>query len=740
MTLLLCSAEGRLLSAIEHSEDLYALGQSFGSRESWEVSSSGYLASSHFKTRVFNAQPQLVTALPTAYLSQWEHEKEILMVELLNKLDAQAKEAAEADRRSSELIKAGHHTSANCQREIDNLRKKLETTSRLALHWQEDAALSAKALAAAERELQHHNGVSSCHVEQQQSDVDSLRTQMQTLQEQHQKHVQNLEITHKRELEQARTRNHENNSISGISYVEFNALHQELVTVQAEKARLESALQCIKEMMRHSQTAIRMAHDIHHLHTQTDDIQECCDDIGGDSTGREERLIRHLGSMHPEIDIINNNTIHSIDSHGGGGGADIVVDTTATDHSGGAIAVPTISSTATDNAGIHDNGSLVCDVAVGIPVEDTFMRTDPAVASYHNNCNHHQEGSASGSSFSLQATTHRSASHGHGNAALRPSVSDGASASPAAAEAIIPSRVAASGERCNSALSYHSCDETEARETTTCDPLNGVKCDPEAMVTPENSTVHGDDEDGHQGDALACDDASEMARLGSMPVHHGANAATPPHVTVAQQSGGHRAGSVSAPSSVIKSEKVQTTAWAAGSLSLPGSRLGSPLSTTSNADDTLTRSSIPDMHALRHMLRRDDDRDSASWYEEDVSYPFTEAVYAMGKNSPAAANHVAQYMANHVAMRASAPAFYSSMAAAAVDGDSRLGGSSRYNSKTNNDRIVAKKKDSLMMSMIHQYRRSTGQNVYGNGIEGRKRSSFLQRAPVGEIDVYGGGF
>ena len=211
-----------------------------------------------------------VTALTTSQLAAWEEEGEVRVQDMAARLEAGARTAADSERRAAELIRAGQRAGAKEKKELDSMRDRVETSNRLALHWQEEAALAGEALQRAEAEVAalRQQGPPAGFPRGDAELEQQLRDQLAALQTSHEHQLAELRAQHAAELADARQEPGGGGSGGGggsaLDQVEavraeaaaaLAALEEEhaerVAGLLEERARMDSALRCIKDMTRH---------------------------------------------------------------------------------------------------------------------------------------------------------------------------------------------------------------------------------------------------------------------------------------------------------------------------------------------------------------------------------------------------------------------------------------------------------------------------------------------------------
>jgi hypothetical protein len=262
-----------MIQACEQAAAPHSLAQGFGSREAWEVATSdGNVLNAHYRFKELGARVHQVTALRTEDLANWEGEVNLRVSDTLAKLESHTSAAAISERRSTDLIKAAQRAASDNQRELENLRIRFETANRMALHWQEQASLSAESLTEveaklinAENELYRHRSDTlspsrPCSATQESEIVAELRAQISALQMEHAGQIRELESRHAAMLNQLRvaaaSETHTAAAVEAVRMEAAAALEEmeiahaaEIEILLEERARLDSALRCIKDMM-----------------------------------------------------------------------------------------------------------------------------------------------------------------------------------------------------------------------------------------------------------------------------------------------------------------------------------------------------------------------------------------------------------------------------------------------------------------------------------------------------------
>lgn len=180
---------------------------------------------------------------------------ELQVNEVLTKLESQTAAASASERRAADLIKAGQLPAVNSQRELENVQAKLETANRMALHWQEQATLANEAVRQTEQSLELLRAEAAALPSNVDSEVvEELRAQITALKLEHAGQIRELEARHAAALEQDRAAPQAAIDAVHAEAAEviqaLKASHAaEIQALMEEKARLDSALRCIKEMM-----------------------------------------------------------------------------------------------------------------------------------------------------------------------------------------------------------------------------------------------------------------------------------------------------------------------------------------------------------------------------------------------------------------------------------------------------------------------------------------------------------
>jgi len=243
-----CRAEGRFIQACDRSQSWHSLAHGFGSQEAWESSDccgGGGLVSAHYRSIELGAEIHPVTALPCSQLANWEDQVETQVQQLQSQLEARTQAAYESECHAADLVKAGARVAMKEQKEAEEMRSRLETSNRLALHWQEEAALAGEALRQAEvisqdlrRQIERGQGSLKSD---SNGEIERLREEIASLRVEHDQKIQEIKEQHAAELAAAL-----DNGGGGIEE------HAQLVErLLEERARLDSALRCIKDMTRH---------------------------------------------------------------------------------------------------------------------------------------------------------------------------------------------------------------------------------------------------------------------------------------------------------------------------------------------------------------------------------------------------------------------------------------------------------------------------------------------------------
>lgn len=188
-------AGGRLVQAVEDDDAFHSLAEGFGNREAWEPADKlgDRLTNVHYRQRALGARVVPVTALPTHQLAAWEEELQVLAKEALARVDRDSAAAVTSEKRANELIRAGKRMYDQAQRESDELRTRLELANSLALKWQEEAALATEALESVRLELDRERATAGRQSSPSTVTVAVLQSQLENLQLSYERRTRELQ-------------------------------------------------------------------------------------------------------------------------------------------------------------------------------------------------------------------------------------------------------------------------------------------------------------------------------------------------------------------------------------------------------------------------------------------------------------------------------------------------------------------------------------------------------------------
>lgn len=577
---------------------------------------------------------------------------------LESRLASMSESITQSERRADDLIRAGQRAASKEQKEAAELREKVETYSRMALHWQEQAALANEALRQAESTVEQLRQQGSNNAASGEMEPTNLSSELAAVKKDHARQLQELEARHRAELAAATAAQPSAAVVAAVRaeaaatvaamQEEHNAL---LECLLEERARLDAALRCIKDMTGMVSGA------------EGSDAEE---DRAGEDGCAEEHLAVGIPVEGTPMPL-------PLDHPG------VLAGTSFTLRSHRPDSAATVAP-AGDDAGSSRQQLFFGGAAGWGGGADTSL----------------QRSHESASAVSLDGDE-----HGVYSFAAAPAdggATDEEYGSPAASLAS-GSEFGYRGRR--SAQSNHSVDDTHrvAAAGGNCFVVDYRGERPDAVTEASMNRILDRPTDSAGGGAPR-EDAAVYVLPSVLEERKDSNEeVTPPAMNRSRRM---CPASISAPTSCAKSERLGeadgAVPWAAGSLSLPGSRCASPEDGPRAAS---VQGRLP-AGLQRAGLLDDDENGSVELRCNPIA--MSDAVAAMDTGSPAAANFMAQYMADHLTVRASMPVMSSAKGRQAGAGAS---------------------------SKIGAVRRSAPAGK-------PKRSSFLDRPPLPEGAVYDG--
>lgn len=781
-------AEGRLIQACEQAGAPHALAQGFGSREAWEVAASdGNVFNAHYCFKELGARVHQVTALRTQDLANWEGEINLRVSDAMAKLESHTSAAAATEQRAADLIKAAQRAASDNQRELENLRIRFESANRMALHWQEQAALTGESLKELDTKLttaenRQSDGTSPTRRPHSASSDDEtiaeLRAQISALQMEHAGQIRDLESRHAAMYSQlqaaAANESYTADAVEAVRIEAAAALEEmelthaaEIERLLEERARLDSALRCIKDMMNPCVGKNNSNNNA--------GASAVASAAGGDGGSSADKALHHEGLDNEDMGAVSDQD--TLD----GCAADVYVDAPA-------VGIPVEQPLATP-IGVG-GGSGVQDPLVASYSAFNARYTRPASAASNGSRSlyHYLDGNAStiGGAVTAPPATVSPAPADFavfdraGNRAKVNHMYEMVNAlRPGSGDSSTIGGVVAQYNREDNHETYHFAVEEQLH-------LGGTSSDNEIFASPSSNNMSGSlptspesrnrvlmagggcamvDFKGERPDAVT---EASMSRILDAPssarvtIAHGNGTVSasikPAAVSVGaedeisyqvrrpsenstnaqiavkeegQQTTAkaprHLVPCTSAPASTVKSEKADiiidgTSPWAAGSLSLPGSSTSTPLKSISD------RNSLqPSVGAAEK--GNDDNNGTENENNENAGYRTwapTADVLALDESSPSTANFLTQYMADQVSVRASLPIKYNN-----TRGNGGYAGYGRSsNGMQSRPKSGGHQPVSTNPGKIPAIRHSAPGVL--------KKSTFLQRPLVTENDLFGG--
>lgn len=793
-----------MIQACEQVGAPHSLAQGFGSREAWEVATSdGNVLNAHYRFKELGARVHQVTALRTEDLANWEGEINLRVSDAMAKLESHTCAAAASERRAADLIKAAQRAASDNQRELENLRIRFETASRMALHWQEQAALSgesvkdleAKLTTAENNNFRRQSDSTSTPTPRPTSasnddeTIAELRAQISALQMEHAGQIRDLESRHAVMYSQlqaaAANESHTAAAVEAVRIEAAAALEEMELTHAAEidrlleeRARLDSALRCIKDMMNpwggnnmtnNNTSASAAGGDGEHKGLDNEDVgavsdQEtldgCVADVyldapavgipveqplatplrgGGDVHGIEDPLVASYSAFSARYTRPASAASSGARSlhHYLHGNASTV---------GGATAPPATVSPAPadfavfDQAGNRAKVNHMYEMVNALrPGSGDSSTIGGVVAQYNREENHETY------HFAVEEQLHLGGGASSENEIFASPRSNNLSGSlPTSPES--RNRVLMAGGGC-SMVDYKG----ERPDAVTEASMSRILDAPSAPAAGAAKATIGDSDGNNLNNSTASNSLQPAVRVVaeedeiSYLVRRSSENSTNAQITVKEEKAQqtttakatyHHVPCTSAPASTAKSENADiiidgTSPWAAGSLSLPGSKRSTPLKSTTERNDVQSIVGAAedgnDGDGTENINKNTDHENAA-----DRTWAPTADVLALDKSSPSTTNFLAQYMADQVSIRASLPAKYTSGA----NGDVR-GGYAGYGRSTNG--MQSRPKSGGPQPVSTKPAKAGKIPAIRHSAPGvLKRSTFLQRPLVTENDLFGG--
>jgi len=725
------------------------------------------------------------------------------------KLESHTSAAGASERRAADLIKAAQRGVSDNQRELENLRIRFESANRMALHWQEQAALSSESL----KELETKLSTAEDDNIRRQSDsrtptrrptsasnddetIAELRAQISALQMEHAGQIRDLESRHAAMNSQlqaaAANESHTAAAVEAVR-IEAAAALQEMELTHAaeierlleERARLDSALRCIKDMM-------NPVEGNNNNSNNTGASPSAAGGDGGNSADAENAFLHHEGLDNEDMGAVSDQeTLNGcvadvyLDAPavgipveqplatplGGGGGIngiDGVQDPLVASYSAFSARYTRPASAASSGARslhhyLHGNASTIGG-ATAPPATISPAPADFAVfdrAGNRSKVNHMYEmvnalrpESGSGDSSTIGgvvAQYSREENHETYHFAVEEQLHHGGVssdneifASPRSNN--LSGSLPTSPESRNRVLMAGGCTmvdyKGERPDAVTEASMSRILDAPSAAAAAGAARVTIPDCNGNNLDSGVKSTSLEPAvSVGaeeeiSYLVRRASENSTNAQIAVKEEEGQqttakaphHHVPCTSAPASAAKSENADiiingTSPWAAGSLSLPGSRTTTPLKSTTDGGHDLQ----PTVGAAEND-KDGGDAENKNENAADRTWAPTADVLALNKSSPSTANFLTQYMADQVSVRASLPTKYTSGAGGGYAGYGRSSNGMQSRPKSGGHRPVSTNPSKA--GKISAIRHSAPGVL--------KRSTFLQRPLVSENDLFGG--